>query len=89
MKGKGIFVIRDLFFLAVIIVLLAVISFTGVTTLNTVRHDLDEHRLRNEAENLCQIEVISQHISLPTDWVRQYEDCVNRRSGTPAPPIKP
>lgn len=51
------------------------------------------HRLRNEAENLCQIEVFAGDPPYAAKGVNQaldfYNECVLRRSGNTAPPALP
>lgn len=83
--------LRDLAFLAINTILLAVIAFNTVNTLRVVQAEIDNHRLRNESENLCQIQVVfdrTQRGSAPVDWVKEYLDCVDRRSGVKSPPIQ-
>lgn len=79
---------RDLFFLGMNTILLAVIAFTQVTMIRKLDEETHRHRLRNEAESLCQLEAqqrpIEQRENLK-EWLKVYEDCVVRRSGLKPP----
>lgn len=79
---------RDLVFQVVYTVLLAVIAFYTVNTLRVIEHETSSHRLRNEAESLCQLEAqqapFEERQNL-NQWLKVYEDCVFRRSGIGPP----
>lgn len=83
---------KDLVVLFINTILLAVIATSSVLTLRTMRHDQHEHRLRNESENICQLEALSipaaQRPAMDV-WLKIYDDCVFRRSGGIPSPIKP
>lgn len=85
---------RDLTFLMLNTILLAIIAFSVVNNVRVVKSEISQHRHRNEAENLCQIEVVVQPLgnpgkaTTPQDWVKLYKDCVDRRSGEKSPNIK-
>jgi hypothetical protein len=62
--------------------------------LDGFKTQIDPHRLRNEAENLCQVEVFAvppEHQGLTIDRaIDLYTGCVLRRSaGTQPPPLPP
>lgn len=61
--------------------------------LDGMKAQMDPHRLRNEAENLCQVEVFaippSEHGITLEKAVDLYNGCVLRRSGGTEPPPLP
>lgn len=61
--------------------------------LDYIDHSMDPHRLRNEAENWCQVEVFAGLPAFAEKGVQPalsfYDACVLRRSGNTAPPPVP
>lgn len=63
------------------------------TILRYIDDSLAPHRLRNEAENTCQVELFAGSPALAEKGVNPsldfYDECVLRRSGNTAPPPLP
>lgn len=62
--------------------------------LDYIDDTMGPHRLRNEAENECQVELFARHPTIldkgSEPALGEYEDCVHRRSGgTEPPPVPP
>lgn len=74
---------RDLGFLIINTLLLAIIAYGVVNNLRVMQADIQEHRLRNEAENLCQLKIVRQPDV--TNWIEKYKECVDKRSGVKSP----
>lgn len=78
---------KNTFFLTIYTIVLAVLSLGVVNNTRVIKQETSDHRLRNEAENICQIEIVSSNRP-PAEWVSAYKACVDRRSGIPAAKIK-
>lgn len=63
------------------------------TVLDYIDDSIDPHRLRNEAENTCQVELFAGFPAFAEKGVQPslafYSECVLRRSGNTAPPPVP
>lgn len=80
---------KNLIFLAVNTILLAVIALNSVLSLRLLQDQEHEHRLRNEAEHICLLEAVQTPIeNRGADWLQTYEDCVFTISGKIKPPLK-
>lgn len=80
--------IKDITFLVVITIFLAIIAFNSVINLRVLREETKELRLRNEAASVCQLKALQTPIELRghlPEYIQGYKDCVTNLSGTPSP----
>lgn len=80
--------VRDITFLVVITIFLAVITLNSVVNLRVLREETKELRLRNEAASVCQLKALQTPIELRghiPEYIQGYKDCVTSLSGTPSP----
>ena len=77
---------KDIFFLVINTVLLAVIALGVINNQRLVKSEVNSHVVRNEAANLCQIETV-YHPPFPSyeAAVQFYKECIDRRSGEISP----
>jgi hypothetical protein len=63
------------------------------TVLDYIDATMNPHRLRNEAENKCQVELFARRPTILDSGAEaalaEYDDCVHRRSGGTDPPPVP
>ena len=67
--------------------LLTVLTCFSVTTVHTIDREIAHHRLRNEAENLCQLEALAEYgnrLSV-AELLAKYKKCVTEKSGQNSP----
>ena len=75
--------VRDIGFLIINTILMAIIAFSSVNNLRVVKEEIKENRAKTEIVNACQLEALK----VPTNqrenmdgWIQSYTDCVSRRT---------